>query len=62
MNSLTEGGVMDGPQPRRYLKEVCMTRLRKLFRVRLLTLGGAKASTQGLGGQIEEDEVSRFNP
>lgn len=38
-----------------------MTKLFKLFSVRLLTLGGAKASTFGIEGKLEEDEVSRFN-
>ena len=39
-----------------------MTKLFKLFSVRLLTLGGAKASTLGLQGNVEEDEITRFNP
>lgn len=37
-----------------------MTKLFKLFGSRLLTLGGAKASTMGVGGLIEEDEATRF--
>lgn len=44
------------------LKEVVMTRLFKLFSVRLLSLGGAKASTLGLEGKVEEDDITRFNP
>jgi hypothetical protein len=37
-----------------------MAKLFKLFSVRLLTLGSAKASTLGVEGQLEEDEISRF--
>jgi hypothetical protein len=43
-------------------KEVIMTKLWKLFGPGFLALGGAKASTLGIGGLVEEDENSRFNP
>jgi hypothetical protein len=55
-----QDGAMVGPQPRRNCKEVVMTKLFKLFSLRLLTLGSAKASTLGVEGQLEEDEISRF--
>lgn len=39
-----------------------MTKLWTLFGPGLLTLGRAKVSTLGIGGLVEEDENSRFDP
>jgi len=43
-------------------KETTMTRMFKLFACRLLDVGGAKASTMGLGGNVIEDDESYFKP
>lgn len=39
-----------------------MTKLFHLFGVRLLVLGGAKASTMGQEGLVEEDGAIAYNP
>jgi hypothetical protein len=47
--------------PRRFNPEIIMTRFFKLASLRLLRMGGAKASTQGpTFGNDLEDEIVRY--